>query len=64
MIENDITQHETDIDQEELNAEEATKSIEEEKTFSLLKYEEDLKVLITGRMNFLEREPNESGLVG
>jgi len=70
MIENDIKGLEADIEQERLNAEEASKLIDENKAIeiqqakdnkeNLLKYKEDLKVLNTGRMNFLEREPNES----
>ena len=70
MIENDIKQLEADIEQERLNAEEALKLIEENKAIeiqqakenkeNLQKYKEDLKILNTGRINFLEREPNES----
>ena len=70
MIENDIKQLEADIEQERLNAEEASNLIEENKAIeiqqakdnreNLLKYKEGLKVLNTGRINFLEREPNES----
>ena len=70
MIQNDIKQLEADIEQDRINAEEASKLIEENKAIeiqqakdnkeNLQKYKEDLKVLNTGRMNFLEREPNES----
>jgi hypothetical protein len=70
MIENDIKQLEADIEQDRLNAEEASKLIEENKGIeiqqardnkeNLFKYKEGLKILNTGRMNFLEREPNES----
>ena len=70
MIENDIKQLEADIEQDRLNAEEASKLIEENKAIeiqqakdnkeNLFKYKEGLKILNTGRMNFLEREPNES----
>ena len=70
MIENDIKQFDADIEPERLNAEEATKLIEENQSIeiqqakdnkeNLQKYKEELKILNTGRMNFLEREPNES----
>jgi hypothetical protein len=70
MIENDIKQLEADIEQKRLNAEEASKLIEENKAIEvkqakdnkekLLKYKEHLNFLNSERMNFLEREPNES----
>jgi len=70
LIEDDIKEHEVDIEQERLNAEETSKLINENKAIeiqqvkdnkdNLLKYQEELKILNTGRMNFLEREPNES----
>ena len=70
MIEKDITQLEADIEQARLDAEEASKLIEENKAIeiqqakdnkeNLRQYQEQLKILNTGRMNFLEREPNES----
>lgn len=70
LIQNDITQKEADIEQARLNAEEASKLIEENKDIeiqkakenkeNLLRYREQLKLLNTGRMNFFEREPNES----
>lgn len=70
MIQNDMTQAKADIEQARLDAEEASKLIEENKAIeiqqakdnreNLRQYHEQLKVLNTGRMNFLEREPNES----
>jgi len=70
MIQNDITSTEAEMEQARLNAEEASKLINENKAIeiqqikdnkeNLLKYQQELKILNTGRMNFLEREPNES----
>jgi hypothetical protein len=70
MIEQEIIRLEAEIEQAKINAEEASKLIEENKAIeiqkakenkeNLLNYQEKLKVLNTGRMNFLEREPNES----
>jgi len=70
MIEQEITRLEAEIEQARLDGEEASKLIEENKAIeiqkakenkeNLLNYQEKLKVLNTGRMNFLERDPNES----
>jgi len=59
-----------DIEQERLDAEEASKLIEENRALEIqqvkdskenwLKYQEELKVLNAGRMNFLGRGPNDS----
>ena len=70
IIEQEIIRLEAEIEQARLDAEEASKLIEENKAIeiqqakdnreNLIKYQEELKVINTGRMNFLEREPNES----
>jgi len=70
LIQTDVTQIEADIEQARLDAVEAIKLIEENKQIEIQKakenkenlfnYKEKLKVLNYGRMNFLEREPNES----
>ncbi len=70
MIENGIKQLEADIEQERLNAEEASKTIEDSKAIeiqqakdnreNLLRYKKHLKILNTGRMNFLDRKLNKS----